>query len=304
MSLSITAHARSYQPLVVIGAPRTGTNMLRDVLCRLPGVATWPCDEINYIWRFRHRDVPHDEFDGSYATPAVTKYIRGAFDRMARRTDCRVLVEKTCANSLRVPFVDAVIPEANYVFLVRDGRDVVASAMKRWTAPLDIPYLLKKARFVPAFDLPFYGFRYLQNRCIRLMHREKRLAVWGPRWRGWEEVARSVSLPELCAIQWAECVEAAHRDLADVAPQRVLTLHYEDFVHNPVVELQKIVDRFHLPGDDRDLCAAVADVSIGSVGKSKSSLAPEIFQQITPHIERALQLTGYEEPPSRPARAA
>ena len=33
-----------------------GHNMLRDVLTKLPGVATWPCDEINYIWR--HGTVP------------------------------------------------------------------------------------------------------------------------------------------------------------------------------------------------------------------------------------------------------
>ena len=39
------------QPVVIIGAARSGTNMLRDVLVKLPGVGTWPCDEINYIWR-------------------------------------------------------------------------------------------------------------------------------------------------------------------------------------------------------------------------------------------------------------
>ncbi|MEX0728500.1 MAG: sulfotransferase [Planctomycetaceae bacterium] len=303
MSLPIS-HARSYQPLIVIGAPRTGTNMLRDVLCRLPGVATWPCDEINYIWRYRHRNVPHDEFDAAHATSSVTRYIRGAFDAMARRADCRWLVEKTCANSLRVPFVDAVIPDAKYVFLVRDGGDVVASAMKRWTAPLDVPYLLKKARYVPAFDLPFYAWRYLQNRCVRLLHREKRLAVWGPRWQGWEEVARNVSLAELCAIQWAQCVEAAHRDLSQLGPDRVLTMRYEDFVHNPIVQLKRIAERFQLPGDERHLCAAVSDVSTGSVGKAKSSLAPEIFHQIAPHIERAQQLSGYGETTSVRSRAA
>jgi hypothetical protein len=32
-------------------APCSGANMLRDVLTLLPGVATWPCDEINYTWR-------------------------------------------------------------------------------------------------------------------------------------------------------------------------------------------------------------------------------------------------------------
>ena len=34
-------------PVVIIGAPRSGTNMLRDVLVGVGGYATWPCDEIN-----------------------------------------------------------------------------------------------------------------------------------------------------------------------------------------------------------------------------------------------------------------
>ena len=44
--------------VVIIGAPRSGTNMLRDVLTSLPGFATWPCDEINLIWRHGNRDLP------------------------------------------------------------------------------------------------------------------------------------------------------------------------------------------------------------------------------------------------------
>ena len=38
-------------PVIIIGAGRSGTNMLRDLLAQLPQFSTWPCDEINYIWR-------------------------------------------------------------------------------------------------------------------------------------------------------------------------------------------------------------------------------------------------------------
>ncbi|MDN5869897.1 MAG: sulfotransferase [Nitrococcus sp.] len=37
----------SYQPVVIIGAPSSGTNMLRDVLTPIPDVPTWPCENIN-----------------------------------------------------------------------------------------------------------------------------------------------------------------------------------------------------------------------------------------------------------------
>ena len=141
------------QPVVIIGAGRSGTNMLRDVLTRLQGVDTWPCDEINYIWRHGNRESETDEFSVEQASPDVSNFIRAQFASIVRKQGLlsypegdRFIVEKTCANSLRVPFVNSVVPEAKYIFLVRDGRDVIASARKRWQAPLNIPYLLSKAK--------------------------------------------------------------------------------------------------------------------------------------------------------------
>ena len=182
--MPVLAHAA--QPVIIIGAGRSGTNMLRDVLTKLEGVDTWPCDEINYIWRQGNRDHPTDEFTAAHATDDVTHSIRSAFSRRIRQSDLcnyaegrRFILEKTCANSLRVPFVDAVLPEARYIFLIRDGRDVVASARKRWQAPLDIPYLLAKARYVPPSDLLYYASRYLGNRLSRQRSAEKEVVGLG-----------------------------------------------------------------------------------------------------------------------------
>ena len=75
--------ADAYQPVIIIGAARSGTNMLRDVLTSLPGVGTWPCDEINYIWRHRNARNPLDEFQPEQATDPVRRFIRGEFDRIA-----------------------------------------------------------------------------------------------------------------------------------------------------------------------------------------------------------------------------
>ena len=50
------------QDVIIIGAPRSGTNMLRDALTALPDCGTWPCDEINYVWRHGNVGFPSDEF--------------------------------------------------------------------------------------------------------------------------------------------------------------------------------------------------------------------------------------------------
>ena len=35
--------------VIIIGAPRSGTNILRDTLTSLSNVGTWGCDEIPYL---------------------------------------------------------------------------------------------------------------------------------------------------------------------------------------------------------------------------------------------------------------
>src|SRR5699024_6252863 len=87
----------NYTPVIIIGAGRSGTNMLRDTLTQIAGVNTWPCDEINYIWRHYNLSYPNDEFTTSMATNRVKKYIHKQFDKIAAQSNTSYLVEKTCA---------------------------------------------------------------------------------------------------------------------------------------------------------------------------------------------------------------
>ena len=61
-----------------------------------------------------------------------------------KKKNSKVIVEKTCANSLRVPFVNEIIPDAKFIYIKRDMLDVVGSAKHRWKAPINLIYLLKK----------------------------------------------------------------------------------------------------------------------------------------------------------------
>lgn len=282
-----------YSPIVIIGAPRSGTNMLRDVLARLPGVATWPCDEINYIWR--HGNVRHtsDEFTEQMARASVVKYIRRQFDWVARRYGVKRVVEKTCANSLRVPFVDRVVPEARYLFIYRDGFDAVGSAMKRWKADLDIPYLARKARFVPATDLPFYALRYFWNRVYRVLSREERLAFWGPQLDGMRALLEKYSLEEVCALQWRRCVDLADEAFRQMPEEQVCRISYERFVKRAAGELRRISEFLGLEGSEVELANAVADVSPNSVGRGRQELGEDLANRLAPLIADTQQAMGY-----------
>ena len=121
-----------------------------------------------------------DQVANSY----VKEYINRQFDWVQKKFKAKAVVEKTCANSLRIPFINQIIPNATYVYIVRDGLDVVGSAKLRWTANLNIKYTLKKARFIPIFDLPFYFFNFFINRLHKFLSSQNRLSFWGPRFKG------------------------------------------------------------------------------------------------------------------------
>ncbi|MCB1055660.1 MAG: sulfotransferase [Acidobacteria bacterium] len=286
----------SFEPLIIVGAARSGTNILRDVLTALPGFATWPCDEINPVWHHGNLDWLDDELPPERATPRVRAAIRRRFTGIARRNDSRVVVEKTCATSLRVAFANRVLPEARFVFLVRDGRDVVASAMERWTARLDLPYVLRKARFVPLSDLPHYGWRFLVNRWHQWRSGEKRLGVWGPRFTGMTEAAKTLSLAELCGLQWRRSVERSEEDLAQIPEERVFRLRYEDFTRRPAELVVELLDHLGLEAPNEAVQAAVADVRPGSVGRWRRKLTPEQVESLGPVLGETLERLGY--PPS------
>ena len=287
----------NHHPAVIVGAARSGTNLLRDLLCALPGVATWPCDEINYIWRHGHKDHPHDAFPAEMATPRVAKYVRARFNAMARRAGCAVLVEKTCANSLRVPFVQRVVPEARFLFLVRDGRDAVLSADQRWKAKLDLGYIRAKARYVPKTDLPYYATQYLGNRLARLMSRDGRLATWGPRFEGMDDYADQHGGDACTARQWAVSVERAAEAFESFDDSKVLPMQYEDLVTDPVYEIGCACDFLGINADDDQIEAVCRGVFGTSVGRWKTRMDADRMGQLAPILDPVLTQFGYEPCP-------
>lgn len=264
-----------FTPVIIIGAARSGTNMLRDMLSALPGFATWPCDEINPIWRHRNRGWPDDEIPARLAARG-RGYIRRRFVRLWRRTGRPpFVVEKTCANSLRVPFVREVLPEARFIQIVRDGADVIASAQRRWRGELElsgIRYFAAKARFAPVADLPSIGLEFVANRMPLAFGRGKRLRVWGPKFAGQEAVIDR-PLSEICALQWAACMARSDAAFADMPEDTWLRLHYEDIVASPEAALRAMTG--FLKSSRMDPLAIAASVAIVSPGGSRKNRQTE-----------------------------
>jgi hypothetical protein len=284
------------QDVIIVGAPRSGTNMLRDVLTAMPGFASWPCDEVNLLWRHGNRDHPDDELSAAQATPKIARYLHRRFDRIRARYDAEVVVEKTCATSLRVEFTRELFPDAKYLFITRDGVDAAASAIDRCNAPLDIRYTAAKARFVPASDLPFYGFKFATN---QLKRRGARKSVdrtglqtwWGPKLHDYRDLMRRHSVAEACMVQWQRCVEASQRGLESLGAEQSMHISYEEFVQKPEEHLVAIMSFLGRSGGDRR--AAVAGVSTNSIGKGRSQLGSATVARLESLGGSVLKDLGY-----------
>lgn len=282
-----------YDSVIIVGAPRSGTNMLRDMLIELPGVGTWPCDEINYIWRHGNVKYSSDEFTPEMATTKIQEYIQRQFQKISEVADLGIVIEKTCSNSLRVGFVNKVIPDAKYIFIVRDGMDAVGSALNRWKASLDIPYILQKARYVPPADLPYYASRYLINHLYRIVSQESRLSLWGPAIENIDELLNQYSLPEVCALQWQACVENAERDFLTMSSGNIIRIKYEEFVAEPITEFARLAEFLNKDVPDSVNKYLKENVRQDSIGKGRKALGEAEVENILPLIADTLERYGY-----------
>lgn len=285
-----------FTPLVIIGAARSGTNALRNSLTKLPSFATWPCDEINPIWRHGNLDWPDDEIPVERVTPAVRKSIRKAFYRIWRQQgQPAFIVEKTCANTLRVPFVDAILPEAYYIHLVRDGYDVIASARRRWRGELEVSsmqYYVSKALYAPFSDLPRYAISALKNRLAIKLGRRQYFESWGPRFAGIDDISANSSLDELIARQWVASVNTSDMAFSEIKSSRVFNLRYEDFTADPYDTLTQISRWLNASCNEDVLSISASTVRASSVGKGHSS-ADDLHKQIKSIIAPSMRAHHY-----------
>lgn len=255
------------QPIIIIGAPRSGTNILRNTLTRVSLIDTWDCDEIPYIWLYGNKYKTTDLIKPHNINFEIKKYIRGQFTNLAQRKNVKYIVEKTCANSLRVEFVDKIIPEAKYIYIEREPLDAIYSTMLRWNSSFDFKYTLKKFKYVPKLDIPYYSYKFLKNRIFK-NRLKNRMNFWGPRFIEENRLAGK-SIEEISAEQWVCCVKAAKGSLLKISGERVFHLTYENFVSNPKTILKELIDFIGIELNENFL---MPEIKKSSVGKGARNL--------------------------------
>lgn len=126
-----------YRPIIIGGVPRSGTTLLRVMLTSHPNLCGGPefkllpfvsqlyqlatsLGDINSYYKITQNKL--DQMFGELATEFFEDY------RHAHQG--KRLVEKTPQNLLEMPFLAKMLPKAQFIHVIRDGRDVATSLEK------------------------------------------------------------------------------------------------------------------------------------------------------------------------------
>ena len=270
-------------PIFLIGAARSGTKLLRDLLAKHPDIDKVTYD-VNFVWRLGNEKLTHDELTPDLLSAEIKNWIINSMEKY--HMSGHFLVEKTVSNCLRVPFVQAIYPEAKYIYLYRDGYDVIESAYRQWLAPPDPGYIIKKAMTFPIIDAFEYALSYAWSSIGKLIFRYRdRVGSWGPRYRGIDEDLATKDILEVCAIQWSVSVKKASQGFSNVPPDCVFSISYEDFVRAPQKYLYSIANFIGIDPTFFIETIDVSHVSQRNIGKGKLNLTAEQIDLVQPYID-------------------
>lgn len=224
------------RPVFIVSPPRSGSTVLFETLAQAPGVYTIGGEshrmievEVAYgALGTIARGYPSNRLDASDVTPEIAnelreRYYAAAFDRDDRRPQGAIrLLEKTPKNALRMPFLAKIFPDARFVYLYRDPREVLVSMLEAW----------ESGRFRTYPKLP--GWTGLPWSMVLV-----------PEWR--DLIGKP--LAEIVAKQWETTTRILLDDFERLPSDQRIAVRYDAFVANPEAEIRKLCAKLDLQWD-------------------------------------------------------
>ena len=213
------------RPVFIVSSPRSGSSLLFETLAQSPDFVSIGGESHAVIEGIEELHPKAHGWDsnrltGADATEAIAeelalRFASAAVDRNghpAASKEFRFL-EKTPKNSVRVPFLRAMFPDAFFIYLYRDERATMSSMMEAW----------RSGRFVTYPDLPQWR---------------------GPQWSllltpGWREwIAKS--LPEIVVRQWESATRTLLDDLEQLPREAWCVASYDHLIADPQTEIERL----------------------------------------------------------------
>jgi hypothetical protein len=258
------------RPVFVVGCPRSGNTVLFQLLRHLPDVATIG-REGHVFWDTFHTleavDYRSHELGPTDIRSFERRYLAWIIPALAGRGR---FLDKTPRNVLRLPYLDALFPDARYVFIRRDPRGAISSLIVGW-----------RNQQVRGSHLPV-PFR------VQGMPERRWFYLLTPGWRALD----GQTVEEVCARQFVACQEAIDAFTPGLAGDRWIDVRYEDLLTDPVDEVRRVADAVGTRFDPGAAEAIRAVVRPDPPDKWRTR-TPEEIERVMPTIAPLLDRMGY-----------
>lgn len=213
------------RPVFIVSPPRSGSTLLFETLLAAPGLFTIGDESHSLIEGVpglapSQRGHDSNRLLAADARPEIATQLRQRFlDALRDRdgkppADARLrMLEKTPKNALRIPFLRAVFPEARFIYLHRDPRQVLGSMIDGWQSGEFVMY-----PNLPGWNGPPWSF------------------LLTPDWR----TLSGQPLGRIVAAQWETATRLLLDDLAALPADDWTTVDHGRFLAAPQAEVERL----------------------------------------------------------------
>jgi uncharacterized protein (TIGR03032 family) len=225
------------RPVFIVASPRSGGRALLRSLVRTPqaftarGVEAGALDSI-FELQAENRNWSGHRLTAADVEPRVVTELRNVLkaslvDREGNRPglDATGLrwVDWSPRNALRIPFLNAIAPDARFILVTRDPREVLPAMLEAWEGQRAV-----SQPQVPDWPGPPWSF---------------------PLVPGWRELA-GLPLPEVVTEQWIRIMRPCLDDLEALPPERWSVTEWRNLIADPKSEVERLCAFVGLDGDD------------------------------------------------------
>ena len=270
-------------PIFIIGCSRSGTTVTFETIRKAQELISFPY-EIPQFWHSlvgpRDNDWASDEVTADNASP---EHREKAFAYFYARLGKGQVLDKTCINIFRIPYLFSLFPDAKFVFIQRDGRNNISSLIDGWEH--NNHFSLK----------PFLG-----HIPADIQIENGKFNDWSfflpPDWRSYN----TSPLEEVCAHQWLTANQSALTAIDIIPKSQWIQIRYEDLFNDPV-EMFKNTFEFlglNFSGEIKNRCSKInknpTSIVKGLPQKDKwKSHNAQRIEKILPKIEPMMKKLGY-----------
>ncbi|KAF1725948.1 sulfotransferase [Pseudoxanthomonas japonensis] len=213
------------RPVFIVSPPRSGSTLLFETLAGAPHVYTIGDESHQLIEGVSglapaQRSYHSNQLGEDDATLSVVQELQGRFRSALRDREGRTpggemavrMLEKTPKNALRIPFLKAVFPDAKFIYLHRDPRQVWGSMIDGWESGRFRMYTL------PDWQGPTWSFLLTP---------------------GWQALSGK-PLGEIVARQWETTTRIMLDDLLTLPAEDWVSVDYGRFLADPQGEARRL----------------------------------------------------------------